>query len=107
MTDPLLAVDEALAQVRAKASEAIAKAGMPKRSKETLGELIKRRRASLGFSLEQVSEMAGCTKSHIWELEQDRSANPTVAMAWGISVALGVPFVEVAAAALRARAGGV
>ncbi len=29
------------------------------------------------------------TKSHIWELEQGRSKNPTVRAVWSISTALG------------------
>lgn len=99
--DHLVAIDEALSVVRLRVSEAVAAAAMPKRSPITLGEMIHQRRKALSMSLDQVAEAAGCTKSHIWEMEQDRSRNPTVSMVWGLSVALGVPFPVVAAAALK------
>jgi transcriptional regulator with XRE-family HTH domain len=52
------------------------------------------------MSLDDVAQAAGCTKSHVWEMEQDRSRNPTVAMVYGLAKALGTPFPVMAAAAL-------
>ena len=99
--DHLAAIDEALAVVRQRVSEAVAAAAMPKRSAVTLGEIIHQRRKALRMSLEQVAAAAGCTKSHVWELEQDRSRNPTIAMVWGLAQALSVPFPVIASAALE------
>lgn len=99
--DHLAAIDEALTALRDRVSEAIAAAAMPKRSSVTLGEMIHQRRKALRMSLDQVAEAAGCTKSHIWEMEQDRSRNPTVSMVWGLAQALSVPFPVIASAALE------
>jgi DNA-binding XRE family transcriptional regulator len=99
--DHLTAIDDALDVVRRRVSEAVAAAAMPDRSKVTLGQMIRQRRKALGLSLDQVAQAAGCTKSHIWEMEQDRSRNPTVSMVWGLAGALSVPFPVIAAAALE------
>ena len=46
-----------------------------------IGPFIARRRAELRLSLDEVAQRSGCTKSHIWEMEQGRSRNPTIRMA--------------------------
>jgi transcriptional regulator with XRE-family HTH domain len=53
-----------------------------------LGTRIKLLRELRDMSLQQVAEAAGLTKSHVWELEQGRSINPTVNAVWGLSTAL-------------------
>ena len=53
-----------------------------------IGPFIADRRAQLGFSLEEVAERAGMTKSHVWELEKGRSKNPTIGMALSLCDAL-------------------
>ena len=98
--DAFTAVDEAVVLLRCRIGEAIAAASMPTGNAPTLGQMIKTRRASLSMSLDDVARAAGCTKSHIWEMEQDRSRNPTVAMVYGLSQALAVPFAMMASAAL-------
>ena len=55
-----------------------------------LGIRIKMLRDMRGMSLQQVADAAGMTKSHIWELEQGRSSNPTVNAIWGLAEALTV-----------------
>jgi transcriptional regulator with XRE-family HTH domain len=67
----------------------------------TLGAEIKAARDSARMSLQEVADVAGFTKSHVWEVEQGRSRNPTVAMIAGLSRALGVPFLRLAQAALN------
>lgn len=62
---------------------------------------IKKARLSAHLSLQQVANAAGATKSHIWELEQGRTKNPTISMVAGLSTALGMPFIYLAAAALN------
>ncbi len=93
------AVDRLSTDVR----EAIAVAYTQPASGRTLGELIAEERAAAGLSLDQVAVRAGCTKSHVWELEQGRARNPTVAMCHGIAVALGMPFELVCHAALESQ----
>lgn len=47
-------------------------------------------REARGLSLQDVATRAGIAKSHVWEIEQGRSANPTIATTVGIARALGV-----------------
>ena len=54
------------------------------------GSRIASLRATHKMSLDQVAVASGMTKSHVWELEQGRSRNPTVRAVWGIAAALGV-----------------
>lgn len=56
----------------------------------TIGERLALLRSQHGLSLQEVADRVGCTKSHIWELEQGRSRNPTINTAVGIANALGV-----------------
>lgn len=57
---------------------------------ETIGIRLKQLRKDRKLSLQEVADRAGATKSHIWELEQGRSKNPTIGMAVAIANALGV-----------------
>ena len=57
---------------------------------QALGAKIKLLRALRRMSLEEVGKAAGLTKSHVWELEQGRSRNPTVNAVWGLARALSV-----------------
>lgn len=58
-------------------------------------------RAESGFSLQQVADLAGITKSHLWDLEQGRSVNPTVKTIHGLSQALGQTFAYLAQGAIN------
>ena len=51
-----------------------------------------------------VADAANLTKSHVWEIENGRSRNPTIAAVHGLSKATGVPFLRLAQAALNSRA---
>ncbi len=63
--------------------------------------IISTERGRQGLSLQTVADLAGITKSHMWELENGRSVNPTVWTVYGLSKALGVPFTMMAAGALN------
>jgi len=52
-------------------------------------EKMHRYRKQAKLSLQDVADAAGMTKSHIWEMEQGRSVNPTVRAVWSIAAALG------------------
>ena len=43
-----------------------------------LGDKIRGLRQGKGYSLDQLAEMAGTSKSYLWELENRDSANPTM-----------------------------
>ena len=83
--------------------QAVADAAMQisKTSHLSMRAMIVAERAHLGMSLQEVADRAGITKSHMWELEQGRSVNPTIATVNGLAKALGIPFVELAAGALN------
>lgn len=72
-----------------------------------LAEEIREARNGARLSLQEVADRSGFTKSHVWELEQGRSRNPTVLMLAGLSRALGVPFHRLAEAALLSAPGRV
>ena len=53
-----------------------------------LGTRIALLRELRDMTLQQVADASDLTKSHVWELEQGRSANPTVNAVWGLAAAL-------------------
>lgn len=62
----------------------------------TISTQIKALREERGLSLQEVADRAGLAKSHVWELEQGRSINPTIATAVGIARALGTSLDHLA-----------
>ena len=102
---PAARVDHAVAALRSEISKAIAEAETwnPCDHDKGLafGPLIKAHREMLGVSLEEIAGRSGFTKSHIWELEQGRSKNPTVKTVYALAVALGIPVMALFNAALR------
>jgi len=47
-------------------------------------------RAKRKLSLQEVADRAGISKAHVWDIEQGRQRNPTIATAVNIASALGV-----------------
>ena len=43
-----------------------------------IGERLKALRISSGESLQQVADAIGASKAHIWELESNKSKNPSL-----------------------------
>ncbi|MEQ8692637.1 MAG: helix-turn-helix transcriptional regulator [Pseudomonadales bacterium] len=43
----------------------------------TLGEKIKKLRKKEGYTLDKLAELAGCSKSYIWELENNSPPRPS------------------------------
>lgn len=52
-------------------------------------------RRARGLSLDEAGERAGFTKSHMWEFEQGRAANPTIRMLLGLARAYGVSLEHI------------
>ena len=69
----------------------------------TLGELLKSRREALGMTLDDVADAAGCSKSHVWEIENHKSLKVSLILAARLSVALGLQVSLMAAAALESE----
>ena len=65
----------------------------------TLGELLKAKRNAMGLTLDEVSDVAGCSKSYLHSLEGDKS-EPGILMCVRLSVALGVPIQAMASAVI-------
>lgn len=59
-----------------------------------IGETVARLRAERGWTLQQVADLSGFTKSHIWEIENGRSANPTIRLVIGLADAFGCSIDE-------------
>ena len=53
----------------------------------SLGARIKLLRDLRGMTLQQVADAAGIAKTHVWELENGRSVNPSVNVIWSLSEA--------------------
>jgi ribosome-binding protein aMBF1 (putative translation factor) len=66
----------------------------------TLGDTIFWRRQRAGMSLRDLADAAGCTHTHIRDLERGASRNPTIRVLVGLARALGVPPARLAAAAI-------
>jgi DNA-binding XRE family transcriptional regulator len=96
-------IEKAIIEFRTEAMQAVADAAMQIKvtSKLSMRKMITDMRFDLGLSLQEVADRAGITKSHMWEIEQGRSANPTIRTVYGLSKALGIPFVSLAAGALN------
>jgi DNA-binding XRE family transcriptional regulator len=96
-------VAEALLHMRSEMMRALADAALQfdETARLSMRNTIAAERKRLGLSLQEVADRAGITKSHMWELEQGNSVNPTVWTVYGLSKALGVPFVSMAAGALN------
>lgn len=55
-----------------------------------LGAKVGRLRKEAGFSLARFAEVAGCSKTYIWELEHNSRPRPSAEMVAKIAQALGV-----------------
>ena len=56
----------------------------------TLGEKIRKYRQEKGLTLEQLGDMAGASKSYIWELENRNPPRPSAEKVSRIAAALGL-----------------
>lgn len=59
---------------------------------QILSERIRFFRKQRGLSLRDLALRAGTTKGHVWDLEKNKSRNPTLGVLRGLSDALGVPI---------------
>lgn len=101
-------IESAIEAMRNEALRAIADAAMQNKTtaKLSMRKMIVDERARLKLSLQELSDRAGITKSHMWELEQGRSINPTIRTVHGLAKALGISFVSMAAGAMNDTEGG-
>ena len=60
--------------------------------KPSMKKTIASARADFGLSLQDLADRAGITKSHLWDLEQGRSVNPTVLTIHRLAEALSQTF---------------
>ena len=63
-----------------------------------VGAALQRLRLARGLTLEDLSRIAGVSKSMLSQIERNQ-ANPTVAVVWRLANALGVPIAELLGAA--------
>jgi hypothetical protein len=96
-------VDEKLNDLREIVRAVIASSSLPDTDGEvmTLEDLLRCERLRLRLSLQDVADASGMTKGHVWEVEAGRSRNPTVKCLYGLSLALGIPFMNVCRSALK------
>ena len=96
-------VEEKMNDLREVIRAVVAASSLPDAPGEvmTLDELVLAERRRLRLTLQDVADASGMTKSHIWEVEAGRSRNPTVKCLYGLSIALGIPFMVVCRSALK------
>lgn len=101
--NPGARIDKAIEAMRSEAMQAIADAAMQIKAtaKLSMRKIIADERERLNLSLQEVADRAGITKSHMWEIENGRSVNPTIRTVHGLAKALGIPFVSMAAGAMN------
>jgi transcriptional regulator with XRE-family HTH domain len=58
----------------------------------SIGARLKELRIRKGESLQQVADAVGASKAHIWELEAEKSTNPSLDLLKKISDHFGVPI---------------
>lgn len=69
----------------------------------TLATLIRNRRAALELTLQDVSDAAGLSKSHLHALENDRHPNVSLIACTRLSIVLGLTVQQMAAALLESN----
>lgn len=60
-----------------------------------LGNMIRALRTNAGESLSQAAQAIGCTRGHLWELEQSIAANPTLFTLRRLSQHYGVTVAKI------------
>jgi transcriptional regulator with XRE-family HTH domain len=65
-----------------------------------VGATLQRLRLARGLTLEDLSRIAGVSKSMLSQIEREK-ANPTIAITWRLANALGVPIGELLASETR------
>ena len=58
----------------------------------TIGSKVKELRARKGQSLQQVADAVGASKAHVWEIEAEKSANPSLDLLTKLAKHFGVPI---------------
>jgi transcriptional regulator with XRE-family HTH domain len=56
---------------------------------KTIARNAKGLRKRMGLTLQEVAERAGIAKSYVWELEQGKQTNPSIAILMGLAKGLG------------------
>lgn len=57
---------------------------------QMLQRSLKRLRKTWGYSLGDLSEKTGISKTHLWEIEMGRSSNPTLSTLHSLATVYGV-----------------
>jgi transcriptional regulator with XRE-family HTH domain len=65
-----------------------------------VGATLQRLRLARGLTLEDLSRIAGVSKSMLSQIEREK-ANPTIAITWRLANALGVPIGELLSSGVR------
>jgi len=74
---------------------------LPAAAPPDVGATLQRLRQARGLTLDDLSRIAGVSKSMLSQIERDK-ANPTIAITWRLANALGVPIGELLSTPVRA-----
>ncbi len=76
---------------------------MPPSRTPEIGPVIQRHRKAQGLTLEQIADLSGVSKSMLSQIERGQ-ANPTFAVLWSLTRALGIDFTDLIDGAATAAA---
>ena len=78
---------------------------VPPDNNNPLGSFIRDAREITGMSLSEAADLIGCTKSHVWDLEQGRARNPTITILAGLASAYNIDLGDLATIAAASAPG--
>lgn len=67
----------------------------------TLGMLLRTKRELLNLSLKDVAEACDISKSHIWDLEQGHTSNPSIRLSIELCLVLRIQIEDFACSVLE------
>jgi len=72
-------------------------------TKNSFGKYIRRTREHQSMSLQDVADVAGITKSHVWDIEKGKTTNPTVKTIMSFAAAFDVEPIDIFHAAMESQ----
>ena len=70
-----------------------------------LGKYIKECREKMNLSLQDVADIAGMSKAHVWDMETGKSWNPSIQTILGLAIALETNPMKMASVAFMSIPG--
>lgn len=66
-----------------------------------ISKTVKELRLARRYSLQELADRTGITKTHVWTIEQGKAANPSISTCVSLAGALGVSFEHLAGLTIK------